>query len=144
MAKIYSYRNGEKAYFENDEKHVLTSEEADALYKNGHYTMLYSFIDKAVHTDNNIFSFQEVSMSKIIDAYHNEVYTSRWEERDCGCRTVDLELVFKNGELVSVCVYGFYAGGESLIFNSDDRDWEEFLKEWGIAQDEEDEDAFLH
>lgn len=123
--KIYSYKNGEKAYFTKEGKKIITDDEVKLLYESidafGYVTETFAgeYIAKKIGTR----PFCEPSTSKMIEYMHKHNVTMKMEDgkiKENGNK-ITIEKVFEGETLVAWQAYS---------------EWGEFIYENDMTIDE--------
>ena len=76
--KLYTYKNGEIAFFENNEKMLISKEEKDMLVTgtepfggNVVFSPVYDYIEHKINTSK----FRQIAFSNVLVEYRNNTYT---------------------------------------------------------------------
>lgn len=100
--KIYNYRNGESAFFEHNEKKVISQSEIEALVKDEfQITMLGEVISRKIQKSK----YMVVPFGEILNEYRKGDYKTETREIEHDGEKVYLEIVYDNGDIVLLHTY---------------------------------------
>ena len=112
--KFYTYKNGEIAFFENNEKMLISKEEKDMLVAgtepfsgNVVFSPVYDYIENKINTSK----FRQIAFSKVLVEYRNNTYTKESKTVNVKGADFHVDIYKENNEPIAFRV----------VYNNNDR-----------------------
>lgn len=102
--KFYNYKNGEIAFFENNEKMLISKEEKNMLVAGTEpfwgdvvFSPVYDYIENKINTSK----FRKIAFSKVLVEYRNNTYTKESKNINVEGHDFDVDIYKENNEPIA-------------------------------------------